>query len=405
MNKMNNTEFPLQESGSEQIRTSNVPIGNFDMRDWLHPRRLTIAMWDQAFLLRHLPGGSFEDYDRILDEAIERGYNTLRLDPMPQIIDLSHPEKIYEWPDPQKPYMPWGWNTAVKGPVGTWLIEFMEKILQRKLNYTLSAWWSRDKSKSPKSVKTPHTHKEGAKLWIDMLHEWKRRFGFEGLVYLDITNEVPYFLPGFMQRFREETGGNWGGSAQFTHKQIQFLSNELNEALALLQQEFPEIRLTASIHGDTRWLAVPVEFDCLDVHFYADADPRWLHRTRFGEYANHLYTETWWHKEFSKRCIKTHRILAPMLRARQRGKLAAFALWALQRGMPLTTSESWASWYYFDSPDLDWGWLLDWAEWSVEDAIEFKMWGWTPHNYVQPQFANWKDVRWHRRLTDKFLKS
>ena len=69
------------------------------------------------------------------------------------------------------------------------------------------------------------------------------------------------------------------------------------------------------------------------------------------------------------------------------------------------TSESWAAWYYYDSPDLDWGWLLEWASWSVEDAIEYKMWGWTPHNYCQPQFTNWQDVKWHRRLTEKFLAS
>jgi hypothetical protein len=97
--------------------------------------------------------------------------------------------------------------------------------------------------------------------------------------------------------------------------------------------------------------------------------------------------------------------VGPMLRARQRARLAAFAHWAEQFGMPLTTSESWASWYYYDSPDLDWSWLLEWAEHSVEDAVEFRMWGWTPHNYCHPTFKNWQDVRWHRRLTDRFLKS
>jgi len=380
-------------------------VGSFDMREWLNPRRLTIAMWDQAFLLRHIPGGSFEDYDRVLDEAIERGYNTLRLDPMPQIIDLSHPERILEWPDPQTPYMPWGWNRAVKGPVGIWLIEFMEKLLHRGMNYTLSAWWFCDEKKGPKPFKIPHMHKEASELWAAMLRDWKRRFGFNGLVYLDIANEVPYFLPGFMKRFREETGSDWQNSTHLTDKQIQFLADELNEALSLLRREFPEVRFTASIHGDLRWLKVPVEFDCLDVHFYADKDLRWLQRTRFAEYQSKLFTDASWHKEFSERCTKTHRAMAPMLRARQRNKLAAFASWAVQHGMPLTTSESWTSWYYFHSPDLDWGWLLEWAEWSVEDAIEFKMWGWTPHNYVQPQFANWKDVQWHRRLTEKFLKS
>ena len=59
------------------------------MREHLTPRRLTLAMWDQAFALRHGPGGSFADYDRVLDETIERGYNTVRLDPMPQWVDLS----------------------------------------------------------------------------------------------------------------------------------------------------------------------------------------------------------------------------------------------------------------------------------------------------------------------------
>jgi hypothetical protein len=85
--------------------------------------------------------------------------------------------------------------------------------------------------------------------------------------------------------------------------------------------------------------------------------------------------------------------------------MAEFANWAARRGAPLTTSEAWASWFYFDDPQLDWGWLLDWAKWSVEDAIAFKFWGWTPHNYVQPQFANWKDAKWHRTLNERFLQS
>lgn len=150
---------------------------------------------------------------------------------------------------------------------------------------------------------------------------------------------------------------------------------------------------------------MPLQFDCLDVHFYSDVDPRWRDRTRFGEHMQHLFTDASWYKDFSERCMKAQKAVAPMLRATQRAKLASFAAWAEQKGMPLTTSEAWASWYYYDSPDLDWSWLLEWAEWSVEDAIEYRMWGWTPHNYCQPQFANWKDARWHRRLTDRFLSS
>jgi len=401
-------DFPTQEPNSAPVLTWKTNVGHYDMRDHLHPRRLTLAMWDQAFLLRHIPGGSFEDYDRILDEAIERGYNTLRLDPLPQLIDLTKPEKVFSFPDPKTPFMPWCWNRAVEGSLGTWLLEFMEKLLQRHLNYTLSAWWFSGNSTNnrfPAEAKAPGTHLEAAELWVNLLREWNKRFGFEGLVYIDLANEVPYFLPGFMDRFTKETGAAWGDQTRFSNRQIEFLYDDLSAGIGRLQAEFPSLRFTASIHGDLRWLDVPPLFDCLDVHFYADADLRWSRRTQFGRYVNRLFTDDSWHTEFSDRCMATSRAVAPMLRARQRGILSSFSSWANLHGMPLTTSESWSSWYYIDSPNLDWGWLLDWAEWSVEDAVEFKMWGWTPHNYVQPQFANWKDVRWHRRLTDRFLNS
>ena len=57
------------------------------------------------------------------------------------------------------------------------------------------------------------------------------------------------------------------------------------------------------------------------------------------------------------------------------------------------------------SEHLDWQWLLQWAEMTVEGAIRHRMWGWTPHNYAQPQFKNWQDVRWHQKLTSRFLNS
>lgn len=402
---MQTTSQPAQQTGASN--PANRP-DRFDMRAHLAPRRLTLAMWDQAFLLRHVPGGSFEDYDRVLDEAIERGYNTLRLDPLPQLLDLQHPERVFDWPEPHTPYMPWCWNSAVSGPVGAWLIEFMEKLLARGLHYTLSAWWFTGQSGNnpfPAESLSPASHLEAAGVWARLLRDWERRFGWQGLVYIDLANEVPYFLPGFMERFMTATGVEWGAPTRFDATQAGFLAQELNPALGALRQEFPALRFTASIHGDPRWLDVPVEFDCLDVHFYADADPRWSQRTRFGEHMTELFTSADWHTDFSTRCQQTHQAVAPMLRARQRSKLAAFAAWSQERGMPLTTSESWATWYYYDSPHLDWAWLLEWASWSVEDALDYQMWGWTPHNYCQPQFKNWADVAWHRKLTERFLNS
>ena len=388
-------EFPAQEaSGSRGKRPASG--GEFDMRDWLTPRRLTTVMWDHTFLTRHVPGESFDDYDRALDEAMERGYNTLRLDPMPQVIDLARPEIVYKQPKSGAPYLPWTNPDGFEGPAGAWLIEFMEKVLDRRLNYVLSAWWG---SNIIPSLSAPHTIEEGARAWIRMLEEWGKRFGFDGCVYVDLNNEFPYFLSGQSDHFEEKGGARWSPDWR------RVVGEETNAALAGMREAFPELRFMVSIHGDTRWMDVELELDCMDVHFYADADPRWSARTKFGSFASQFFKETSWHKEFSQRCSKARDAAAAMYRARQRAKVAAFAGWAEERGMPLTTSESWSSWYYIDSPDLDWSWLLEWAEWSVEDAIDFQMWGWTPHNYCQPQFANWQDVSWHRRLTERFLRS
>lgn len=408
-----------QVSTTEQMQMPVNPLPSspligfdgYDMRDSLSPQRLTMAMWDQAYVMRHMPGGSFADYDRVLDEAVERGYNTLRIDPLPQYVDLNKPGRILTWGNPHEPCMPWGRDTAVKGPIGRWIIDFVEKLHKRpSLHYTLSAWWNMPALPpapvTPPVLRRPRNMVEGAEMWETQLTAWKKRFGFDRLIYVDIANETPYFFPGLMERFKKVTGASWGESHILSPAQVAFMTEAVNRPLALLRREFPELRFTTSIHGDLRWLHIPVEFDCLDVHFYADADPRWGQRTRFDEFvAKGLFKNDSWFSDFSDRATKTSASMAPMLRARQRFKMGEFATWAAEMGAPLTTSEAWSSWYYIDSPHLNWRWLLDWSAWTVEDAIACKFWGWTPFNYAQPQFSVWKDVAWQRALNERFLHS
>ncbi len=393
-------QFPSQQSGSSG--SASLTGGNYDMRNFLNPRRLTMVMWDQAFLLRHRPDEAFGDWDRVLDETIERGYNTLRLDPMPQSIDLSDPNRELTWKGDQGQYMPWCWVNEITAPAGRWLLEFMQKAVDRGLYMTLSTWWFTG-AHTPASTTVPSSTMEGAEMWAKMLRIIEKEVGFERIVYVDYANEMPYFFPNFMKQLNEVQGS---AGYEYTPETKAWLIEQLDKPLFALQDEFPGLRFTHSIHGDPRWTTVGLKsFDCLDAHFYSDADPRWATRTRFRDLTSNgkMFRDASGYKDFSDRANATYKAIGPMMHAYQRNRIRQFAEWSQTAGLPLTCTEGWSSWFYVDHPDLDWGWLLDYSERAIDDAIEYGFWGVTPHNYAQPHFANWKDVRYHRRINDKFL--
>ena len=53
---------------------------------WDKKTRLTISMWDFSWLHASHPGGAYEDLERRVAEAKERGYNTLRVDCFPSRV-------------------------------------------------------------------------------------------------------------------------------------------------------------------------------------------------------------------------------------------------------------------------------------------------------------------------------
>ena len=50
------------------------------------PKRLTITLWDFSWYVRTGLGEPFEDLDRAFDDAVERGYNTVRICAMPYLL-------------------------------------------------------------------------------------------------------------------------------------------------------------------------------------------------------------------------------------------------------------------------------------------------------------------------------
>jgi hypothetical protein len=78
------------------------------------------------------------------------------------------------------------------------------------------------------------------------------------------------------------------------------------------------------------------------------------------------------------------------------------AEWSRKAGLPLVTTECWGIIDYKDWPGLDWGWVMDLNARAVEYAAGKGRWtGLATSNFCGPQFVGmWRDVAWHRRLTD-----
>lgn len=56
------------------------------------PRAIT--MWDFSWLERRWPGAGYEDWDKVLDELLERGYNAIRIDAYPHLIAEDPTKKM-----------------------------------------------------------------------------------------------------------------------------------------------------------------------------------------------------------------------------------------------------------------------------------------------------------------------
>ncbi len=386
----------------------------FEMRAHLKPARLTIAMWDAAYMTRRSEGDSFHDWDRVIDELLERGYNTVRIDAFPGIIDPDDLDLEYTWPDrPDHVYMPWLWYRAYTTKPGRDLVEFLRLAQTKGLYVTLSSWWEFSSLRV-----VPSSAAEATDMWIKLLDMIRREVGFSHILFVDLCNEIPGFLPGFLKKLEEARHDEVPDAGQQTalaaapvkagrwnSNQLAFLKTTLDAQTAKAQRHFPELRFTWSMNMIDAFSEVGFEnLDVLDIHFFL-TDPRFDARTKFDEFVTDCYTSSQNFKEFSDRCRQTINAIGPMLRQKQRQQLAWGRQFSERIGAPLVTTESWASWFYVDHADLDWTWIKHWCETAVDDALEFGLWGMSTCNYAEPMFEIWQDKAWHQRLNAKFLNS
>jgi hypothetical protein len=398
------------------------------MRNGLSPKRVTNAMWDFSWICGHYPEGPFENFDKVTDELLERGFNTVRIDSLPWIIgNLKDPASGEKVTFPANPLSTWGLSTIEwKHDVFAELVEFLRMAKKKNLFVGLSNWWIGCKEISminapvPGVLSAPQVKVPVAAAQEALVRGWRRVLDMvraenlgDAILYVDFDQEYPLcshtreqldFLADPDVKSKQPTGRRWN------ERQSMYVADYFSTMLKSFQREYPEFRFTFSLVDelqpevgactDVRALNMP--FDILDLHFWI-RDRRFKNRTGFDEMVkdrgDHDYTD------YQSRVDRAFRAVRPMLLKEMENQIAFSADWGQNAAVPIIVTEAWGPYWHMDHRGLRWDWLKDWCADSMSLAANYGLWGVTPWNFSHPIFGNWTDVKWYRDVNTAFLNS
>lgn len=404
-----------------EIKKENQFV-NYDMRSELSPSRLTIAMWDFSWLNQHYKGGFFEDYNKVIDELIERGFNTVRIDAFPLVIGKMD-NNDQEITISAAPLENWGaTDRDRKHAVINELLDFMKIAKEKNISVILSSWSLGGVIEFPNLKEDYANPKEIWKAWEKVLDILKKEDLLSHVVYVDFDQEFPFFSPvapelnRLGQVNKEELSSasaamdaagsinNNFDKLNWNPEQMRFVRAYLNNTLIHFQNRYPELRFTFSFTSywkEVRAMQIK-NFDVLELHFWMTQSERFSSRSGFDgmkkDRGDHDY------KDYMDRISKTMQSVRPMLLKDMHNRLAWAKEWSEEIGAPLTTTEAWGPWWHMDHKDLTWEWLYDWCEEGMKLSSEYELWGTTPWNYSHPYWNNWENVEWYKKVNTNFLQ-
>ncbi len=347
-----------------------------------------ITMWDFSWLERRWPGAGYEDWDQVLDELVERGYNAVRIDAYPHLVSAD-PYQNWELL-PMWTQNTWGAQSITHVQVVPALIEFIGKARDRGVAVALSSWFRRDRADVRMQI---DSSARMAAIWIDTLGLLKEAGLLDAILYVDLCNEFP------MPPYAPFVYGTAAGDA--TTRTDPKIADYMSESIALVRAEFPQLRYTYSFAGEyDNWRDQQVdELDLLEPHIWMSSDDFTDFYERIGWSWNLFVPDSYDRLVAKGRSTYFSRQLeydAALFAA-----IDNVAAWSRATGKPVVTTECWSITDYKDWPGLDWDWVLDLNRRAVEYVVTTGRWlGIATSNFCGPQFHGvWREIDYHRRLT------
>ena len=378
-------------------------------------QRFAVTMWEYSWLVqRSGKQAEYADWDKVLDELVERGYDCIRIDAFPHCIAKDANGKVLD----EVTFLPipdnfmWGNHEPVTVNVRDGLIEFMKKIKERGLYVGLSSWYNDDSEHRKLMIKSPQDY---SRIWLETLDFIAEHDLLDIVVWVDLCNEFPMAIwsphayadvIGMEYEKSKSLRGLLRYIRQWDEEAIARASNYFNQGIDAVRSKYPDLKYTYSFQAIGSKNLVQTDtsaFDLAEPHIWATDSVGWTLRSKhlqafLGSYpqgvVSHANKSM---KLYPKYKDKIYRILDE--------RTDFWAEWAGKQNLPLITSEGWCSVMYEDISHNgfvgEWDWFKEVSEMGVRLAVEKGWNGICTSNFCQPHFEGmWHDVEWHREMTD-----
>ena len=390
------------------------------------------AMWEYSWLLqREGRQAEYADWDKVLDELVERGYDCLRLDAFPHNIAKGKDGKIIEEFDLVRDNN-FGWtrNEPCRFNPRKGLIEFMQKCKDRGIYVGLSSWYRPDTTHRELEVETPEDY---ARIWTETLDLLAENDLLDGICWVDLCNEfpTPQWAPGvklqletaepISKEMYQALGLPEGAALPSTIAVVMGLSEDskvrlsefMKRAITPVREKYPDLLYTFSEVNmpNSKYLDYSA-CDLRDIHIWSVSEPEWSevsegnllyqymlagdHSLLEGHQASALMHSI-------EMCCEKYPEYKEKIRIYFENEMKEIGEIARKNDMILVTTESWATVLYddvyFGGALGEWDWCKEVDQEGLEIALKN---GWTSvctSNFCEPHFEGmWYDVEWHKRM-------
>lgn len=376
---------------------------------------VAIAMWDFSWLLRHHPGGEFENWNAVLDGLVDRGYNAIRFDVFPALVAARSGGKTTETFDfPKNDWKPalWGNQYSTQINPRKALAEFIPRCLDRGLLLGLSTWFMGPGVEQIEGL-------DGfVRVWHETLSFLKENDLLHNVYYVDLLNEYPLFngftwfrrhLDGQLQSQIEKAKA--GGAHEWKAKMGDYNDKQsralcvgfADDAIGRLKKSWPQIDFLFSqtTHESADWRAMaPSKTAAIDLHTWFVMNPTLGGDTGYWEKVHDIANNDLSFAGVQTALLKNWKEHKPRLiqwMDQQMGEAMAIGQ---RHGKPVGNTEGWGLINWMDHPALTWDIIKEAGEICVGLGRKHGYRFLCTSNFTHPQFPRlWADVSWHHRLT------